>query len=82
MIDGYGEDSAHNLDQDIEGDVIFNNLNGEHKWITVLRDAIVFILLFCTHKGFALDSLSTKTHIVLVTLMRTQGRADLSFSLT
>lgn len=82
MLDGYKEDSAHILDQDIKGDVIFNNLNCEHKWITMLRDAIVFILPFCTHKGFTLERLSSSTHVVLVTLMRSQGTADLSLSLT
>lgn len=70
------------MDQDIKGDVKFNNLNGEHKWITTLRDAIVFVLPFCTHKGFDLESLSSRTHVVLVTLMRTQGTTDLSLSLT
>lgn len=68
------------MDQDIKGDVKFNNLNGEHKWITTLRDAIVFILPFCTHKGIALESLSSRTHVVLVTLMRTRGTTDLSLS--
>lgn len=82
MIDGSKQDSAHNIDRDIKGDVIFNNLNGEHKWITMLRDAIVFILPFCAHRGFTFESLSSRTHVVFLVLMRTRGTTDLSLSLT
>lgn len=39
------DDAAHNLDQDIKDDVIFNNLNGEHKIIIMLRDVI------CVHSS-------------------------------